>query len=322
MAYTLQTALRELGTRKYDLVIATADTPVDTTHLQAADISQEIVVDTPQLNCWVYGVALGASQATPVGNQGVERRGLSWNATTQQLTLAAPGFPSAPSGGQYELHFKHRRSVKMKAINACLRMLDLYWYRPVRDETLTTAINTWRFTLPAGVNWGNVFKVMLSVSADSALIGYPFMDATPWSPHIEREVSTAGVETFLLRFGAQPPPNRTIRILAEVGYEEVALETDVLPLDGSWGNRAYEYIQLRSSFLLDDWAIDRAHSGDVQKYAAIASGRLQRMYAELRESQQSHENILISVPGVRDGMHPGLPRDLRYLAALHTPGSS
>jgi hypothetical protein len=314
--YTAAALCNALATRKKDLVLATADAAVSPTVLQATDLLQAFPADNAKAFYWVYAPA----QANPTDNRGLERRALAWNATTRQLTLAPPGFPVAPTSGTYEIHRRYRRSELLDAINSCIRRLHLYWWRPVRSENIVTADKTWRYRLDSSTHWGGFSNLLIEISQDPSQIGYPFTLADPWNPVIEREVGDTGIEVFYLRFGSLPPWPRTLRLWATVGYTDLVDDTDVLPIDGEWGGLAYEWLLLCGSILLDDWALEGDVSGDVEKHMAIVDGRVQRMYRELMAARPSPPNIQISIPGVRDGLHPGYPhQDIRYLSSLHSP---
>src|SRR5258708_24502447 len=92
----------------------------------------------PQLNAWVY-----ASTGADAANLGLERRAQSWDGLTT-LTFYPPGWPTAPSAGQYDINFRYQHARLLEALNESAGQLGLTWFREVVDETLVTADKTWK----------------------------------------------------------------------------------------------------------------------------------------------------------------------------------
>ena len=299
MSFTAQDLVRRLGVRRDDLVLATVENTGDETHLVDTALNSYMVEDVSHLNLWVYG-----SLTADILNRGSEVRALSYDAATYTLTLANPGMPSEITVGIYELRKRAPHNVVLEAINSAIALLDLAWPRAVIDESLTTAQLTQEYALPTGIEWTSVanLKIHLQANMTTDVVGYPFVDATPWNPRVDRAVSAAGAESYTLRFGAQPPIDRTIRLMGDASYTQLVADADVLPLAGAWGQRAFEWIMAYSSYQLDEWSVDRAISGDVKVAQSITGNRLEKQRALLLDTKQSRENSYISVPGVRDGM--------------------
>lgn len=308
---TAQALVREFAARQGEFYLATAANTGSPTLLVDANLLTMLPVDIPsQFNAWVYGGA-----TADVANRGVERRAASFSATAAGLTLYAPGFPTACTTGAYEIHSRTARSRKLAALNAAIRLLHLAWFRPVRDQTLTTVTNTWEYALPNTVLWESVARIELQVSTDNTLIGYPYADARAWDSRLYRAVDANGVTTWYLQFGVQPPSGRLIRFLGQAAYTDLVADTDVLPLEGDWAGPAVEWIYDYAAHKLWTWEANKQPSGDAQKAIARAEQILQEARQELLENRPTPLPSHIVVPGMGDGS--GLERTggPGYLAA-------
>lgn len=316
MSYSLQQLAQRLGKRRHDMALVTAEAGGDTTHLVATDLLQEMPSDTAHVNAWVY-----APLTADVGNRGQERRSTTWDSAAHRLTISAPGFAVPPVSGIYEIRFRDTRERYTEAINSGISRLFLSWYRPIRDESITTVTNTMQYLLPSSVDWGMLgnIQVHLQANPSNQIVGYPYVDAVRWNPRIDRDVDNTGAEVFWLRFGAMPPPDRIVRLIAPVGYSELAADGDELLLEGQFGAAAVEWLLTYASVQLDDWGQDQLIAGDIQKYQAILSSRMQKQLDLLLRTSQGQPNTLITVPGTRDAMRPPVSPNISRLAAFHTP---
>lgn len=317
MSFTAQQLIRELAERQGELALGTAEAGGSTTTLVATDLTQWWPVDHNKLNCWVYG-----SSTADASNRTLERRGSSWSADNVTLTLAAPGFAAACTTGVYEIHARTRRTRKLEALNEAIGQLQLYWYRPVVDDTsITTAANTWTYTLPSSVNWSEFPRIHIQINTDVTATGYPYADADPWNWEVRRAVSSTGVETWTLQFGLLPPPGRKIRIFAEAGYVDLVLDADILPIAGKWGRLAHAWIMAYSQMLLDDWEASRQPAGQIDRERLMRDDRLKRQLELLMRTAPGHENAKLVIPGHGDGIFPnGRSPNPAWLAVFKSMG--
>lgn len=314
MATTCQELLYKLGKRRHDLVTITAESSGDTTHLVASEFLQFAPGDIQNFNRWLRG-----STSADIANRGVERLATDWDATATRLSLSYP-MPGNMTEGVYELRSRTRYELYLEALNAAVTQLALYWWRPIRSELITSVSNQWRYPLSDDIPWFAFGALHVQMVVNANLVGYPYMDASRWNPRFEREVDDSGDEHWFIQFGVMPPPGRILRIYAQTAYDELANDDDMLLIDGEWGRLAVEWLMSYTSACLDDWAVDEQIKGDIQRVAATADRRLAKQQDLLLRTAPGRPNLLITVPGMRDGMRPTTPRDLRYLAGFHTPG--
>lgn len=313
-APTAQTLVRELAQRMGEFALATAAASGGSaTKL----VDQGLRVHLPHnvdinLNVWVYGAA-----NADTANRGVERRAKSWNYDTATLTLHGPGMPAAMTTGDYELHWRFSRARKLAALNDALGELGMHWYRPILDESLTTADNTWRYTLPSTINWQGVQQVLIQISTDNSLVGYPYQDATPWDPAIEASVAANGTTTWYLRFGAKPPSGRTLRILGAASYTDLVADTDVVPLRNDWAQRALAWLYKWAQHLLVSWEIGAQPAAQTERLLAWNQYILLEARDELMRNAPEAPNARLIVPGVGTGTRKGgMGNDPRWIGAL------
>lgn len=293
-----------------ELVLATPTSAGTTTALIDTKLAQQYPRDVPQLNVWVYGRA-GADAA----NVGLERRASSWDIDTNTLTLYSPGFPAAITAGTYEIHLRQRRKRKLESINAAARQLHLYWYRPFIDESIITTVNTWQYTLPSSQNWARVDDVQIEVNTAQAT--YPYRPARRWNWRVWPEVSAAGVTTWKLQFGHQPPVTRKLRLFGHGFFADLVNDADVLAIQGDWEGPAIEWIYEYAQFSLWEWESNRQPTGQGEKGRIWSFDRLMRARDKILEMSQPRTNGKINVPGRGDGVY-SFPTDTGYLAAFQS----
>lgn len=267
-----------------------------------------------QFNGWI----------TPVDptdpNVGQERRGSSWAQATGQITLYAPGFVNNISALPHEIHMRFPRALILEAINDAIGQLGLSWYREVRDSTIQTVQYQWRYILPATQFWTTINSVEIQINTDANAVagGYPFASADYLNPKIERDVTVAGVETWAIQFGRQPPPNRTIRVRGEAYYPDLVLDTDFVSLAGEWTRPALSWIYSWGVFQLQDWTSNVVPTDQTEKVRQKAMDMLERQKNSLLATAPPHKPGKIVTPGQGDGRPMDSPGDWRYLGAFRS----
>lgn len=307
---TASVLVRELGNRMREFVLSTPTATGIATTLIDSGLRQYMPVAIPQLNAWVY-----AGPGSDAANVGLERRAQSWDGLTT-ITFYPPGWPTAPSVGQYEINVRFQRARLLEAVNESAGQLGLTWFREVVDETLVTAQNVWRYTPPAAQNWAKIQKVEIQINNDTNLVGYPFSDASflNWRPR--RSVDVSGNETWFIDFGLMPPPLRSLRVFGEAYYPDLASDTDILALSGMWRRPALTWIYSNSQFLLTDWTTNAQGSTELEKARQKAMDTLARQKEELLALAPSHRPGRIVTPGRGDGMSIESPEDGAYLGVF------
>jgi hypothetical protein len=319
VARTLQTLVRETSTRYRDYILSVPTASGTTTTLVDTSLNQHFPQDVA--NAFVYVFGSVGPPAADASNQGVERRAKQWSAGSSTITFSAgaAALPAAPTTGQYEIRRRFPRSRVVEAINDAIGQLNMYAIRPFEDTSITTSQNTWQYTLPNSQNWGRVSKVEIQISTDTTLVGYPYVDATPynWSPH--RVVDSAGVVTWYLQFGTIPPPGRTLRVYGEGYYPDLAAETDLLAYTGKHERAVLTWIYNWAMLNLDEWDENASYSGDTQKAIARRRERLDREREEklpLWTPTAGFGRIII--PGRGDGTYSVAGEDPNFLGALRS----
>lgn len=295
-----------------EFVLATVSGAGSRTALVSEGLLQYFPNDVSQLNAWVYG-----RSTADVGNRGVERRASAWVASSVTLTLHAPGFPVAVTMGDYEIHTRHPRARKLRAINEAVAQLGLLWWREFYDDSLVGAANTWRYTLPATQNWAKVTRI--EIERNPAQPTYPYGDASALNPRVERRVAADGTETWEIQFGSLPPPGRRIRVYGEGWFPELSADTDTLGIGGKWAGAAEAWVYDYAQYLLTEWERSRnpGQAAD-QKLRLMALDRLVRAKERLLERiSQEHPRGKIVVPGVGDGQY-SQPSEPRYLGVFRS----
>lgn len=315
MPETALNMVRELGRRMEDLVLATPSSGTTTT-LVDADLQEYLPHDIPakQLNCWVYGC-----QDVVADNRGIERRGKEWDVDTFTLTFYNAWPAAVTTAGTYEVRRHHQRSRATRALNSAIAQLGLYWYREVIDTSLTTAAETWQYTLPSSQNWFNVTRVEIQSQTDATLEaqGFPYDNAYPLGWTTRRAVTSAGVETLVLQFSTIPPEGRKLRVYGEAYHAAIDDDTDVLALSGRWEPMALEWIYDYGVFSLMQWREGRASGGDMEKVRTIGLDRLMRSKERILEQAPVHGNARVLTPFDGDGTRsPRSPNERRMSLGL------
>lgn len=297
MAKTAKQLVRLLGHHLGELVIASATGAGTATTIVSTNLIAELPNNVAQVNWWAY-----AATGT-VANLTQERRVKSWAADTWTATLHSPGFSAATaSSDEFEFHARIPRARKLDALNSAIRQLGLHWYREFVDESVTTATNTLRYTLSSGINWARVHKIELQVSTDGDITGYPYADAQPWNPQIYKTVSAAGVETWYLQFGTQPPADRLVRLYGEAYFSELAADADILGISGVWEGSAIEWILDWATYRLWEREGHRQSSTTGDRYMFWTKDKLQRAKEDLLLNAPTHKSGRILVPGMETGL--------------------
>lgn len=318
MVATAQSLVRELATRMGEFYLSTptggsVDTLVD------ANLDQYWPQTVGQYSAaagfWVYGGATAIATA----NRGVERRALSYTQSSHTLTFLA-SWPGVISGGNYEMHWRTPRSRKLEAINSAIRQLGFHWARSMLSEAaLTTVVNQWSYNLPTGIQWGNIERLQIQINTTGGLTGYPYADAGSWNWSIIPYTDDTGVTAFRLQFGTLPPPGRIIRIIADVGYNDLVTDTDVLPLDTSKAGIALEWIY--------SWAIYQLNRWESIRQPPNQTAWLEQQAAALLKEASDIRDRFASTPGSTRVVTPGsgtadwpsgAADDPAYLAAFNT----
>lgn len=301
--------IRELGSRMREYAPCSPTAAGGPTTLIDAKLKQYMPLAIAQLNAWVY-----ACPGADAANVGKELRASSWDGNTQ-LNFYVP-WATNPTTGPYDIHFRFQRARILEAINDGVGQLGLSWYREAQDESLLTATNTWRYTLPNSQNWSQVRRVEIQFNTDVNNIGYPYADASYLNWRARRSVTTGGVEVWYLDFGLQPPPGRTLRVFGEAWYPDLQNDTDTLALAGEWIRPALSWIYAWGQFSLTDWTTNAAASSDLEKTRQRAMDTLNRQKEELLALAPAHKPGRIVTPGQGDAMAVPSRSDGDYLGVF------
>lgn len=240
-AITAQSLVRTLGARLGEYVLS-APTSGTTTTLVDAALDQFWPQDqgTPgaALACWVYG-----ADDADASNRGEQRRASKYTQNTHTLTFLA-AWPAAISTGHYEIYQRHSRDRLLDALNSGIRQISQYWWRPLEDTTITTASNTWEYPLSSQVQWTAINQVQMQII--NTFPTYPYANADAWSWQIVPVTNASGTTSWKLRFQTQPPPDVTLRLVGEAGFNDLALDSDYLALWDPDAGPAQEWLY--------DWA--------------------------------------------------------------------
>lgn len=287
MSRTAVQLIQELANRMGELAVITSTASGTTTQITSTDLDQYIPQATANMASWVH--CLGGT------NVGVERRAKSYTPSSDLLTLHAPGFPNlTESGVQYEMHARTRRVRKLEALNSAIRQLGLYWPRDVVDASLTGIAAQYEYTLPASINWANVWDVQLQHTSDPPT--YPYDDARSLRWDVRRSMSAAGVETWTLVFGGQPTVGRTIRVKGSAFFSDLVADADVLPMGGMWEGKMIEWIMDWAKYKLLDETVERQPGGEAERYRQRAVDKLQQAKEELILSLKPKGGNKITTP--------------------------
>lgn len=313
---TAQQLIRGLGRRMREFFLSNPTSPGSQTTLIDLGITKFIPQDiVSQFNAWVSGVP-GADAA----NVGFEARATSWTVDNATLTLYTPGFPVAVTGGPYEVHIRFPRSDILEAINDAVGQLGMTWYREVKDESLVSVQQQWRYVAPATQHWTIINKIEIQINTDEQATagGYPFAPADYLNPRVERDVDSTGVEVWAIQFGLQPPPGRIIRLWGEAFYPDVVQDADYLPLAGEWQRPALTWIYSWGQFQLNDWVTNQSPTGETAKIRQQALDQLERQKDALLATAPPHKPGMVVTPGRGDGYTVSSPEDWRYLGAFRS----
>ena len=313
MSKTCQQLIRELASRIDEFfVFTTTGDGSASTILVSSQLVPHLPQQTSQINAWIN--AIGGP------NDGDEARISAFSPATYTATLHPPGLSNTPLTGEtYELHAQVQRSRKLEALNAAIRLMGLYWSRPVIDTSITTAQGTWSYTLPAGVRWRSVSQVEIQVTTDNTLTGYPYMAATQWNWAIRRPIDASGNEVWTLQFEYLPPPGRNLRITGEAYYGELAADADILPSAGDWEGPLLEWLYDYAEYRLQSWLVNRLPTGDVTKFMQMRDKKLEEQRRIVVELMRPHGPGRVIVPGLGTGAFGNRRPDWRYLGALRSP---
>lgn len=309
---TLAQMITELGRRLGDYVaVKTSKSSSLANELYCDDLIAFApnTVDMPAW--WVYYTTTTGALA--------RSRAKSWDSTQKKITLLTdlPEFPV--SGRDVELHPRIEREEKALALNSAVRKLGLFWYRDVVDESITTQAKTWRYTLPSTIVWSYISKIEIQATTTPGLSGYPYMDASAWSPIVYRDVSSTGVETWYLQFKALPPIGRKVRIYGEAMHNDVVNDGDRLSVSGAWFGSAIEWVYDWACFRLWEREGARNPSSVGDRYMFWTRDKLQRQLQALLMEAPVHKPARILVPGREGGISASDPA---YLAVFRTSGFS
>jgi hypothetical protein len=318
-----------------DLIPSVATSPGTETTVIDTGLRKFLPVDQGQdrWSPWVYCISRNSSDPPPIvegdgldiggeeldldpfGMDPDEQRARQWSYSSATLTLHTPGFSTATATKDtFEIHLKTRRSRKLEAINDAIGQLGIYWPRPVVDETVVTAENTWRYTLTE--DWAKIRSVEIEVREDFATTGYPFQSADRYDWSVYREVSSSGVETWYLQFKDPPPAGKTLRIRGDAFYSALSADTDVLPLSGNWEGVAIPWIRDWAIYRLKEEILEGAPNFEVEKALSVVQSRLMKAKQAVLEMAPSLENGRVIIPGFGTAQHAYGHGDSSYLGAL------
>lgn len=328
MSYTADTLVRELGYQCGDFYLSSPDSTGSATTLSDQYLAGSLPQDINLGGLWVYGCT------NTEGNAGIELRSVSWTAATHILTIQSPGFPSPVVSGNYEINFRWARARKLAALNSGIRQLGLAWTRHVvinsniiaGVDQLQTVANQWLYPLPTvdtngdPLNWVGINKVQIQIATDPTLVGYPYVDASPWDYAIYKTTDDTGNTVWQLQFANLPMPMRQIRIFGEVQAPELVADTDTLQVDGDWGPRAIDWLYDWALYRLTMWEGMRQPASLADKYKVWSLDRLNAAKDELLQDRPVHSNPRIVVPGRGTGTYDGSPLgdNAGYLGAFQT----
>jgi hypothetical protein len=324
--------VRELAKRMGELILSTptssgagsssaGTTLVDSGLLQY--LPQTIGTGQEQFMPWVYG-----STTVDPTNIGITRRATMWNSASAVTALTFPvAWPTAitASGSSgspvYEVYLRNERSRFLEAINSGVGQLGLWWLREFVDTSITTAAQTWSYTLPAGQYIGRLWQVEYQVDTNASDIGFPYADAVDLDWEVRESTAADGTFTQTLQFGILPPPNRTLRLRGEAYYPDLVSDSDVLALSGKWQRPCTEWIYKYGACLLNSWLANQLPMGDVDRYMKLEQTLLQEAESLKMQMQKPHKPGRIVVPGKGRGLfgYSTLADSPSYLGGFHSP---
>ncbi len=307
----------ELSKRLNEFVLSTPTQTGTTSTLIDASLAQYFPVALGAGNerflPWVYGTS-----TADANNVGVQRRASAWNPNT--LTIYP--FPQAITTGSYEIHLRTDRTRKVEALNDAIGQLGLSFVRPFVDTSITTATNTWAYTIPSSINLARLYKVETQLNASTSLPTFPYVDGELWNWTVRTNTSLAGVETNILQFGTLPPQDRILRLEGEAYIPDLVNDSDVLPISGKWERPARTWIYQWAQYLMWEWFSADMPATQATRYTEQSLASLQKSKEDLLALMPGRKYSRLIVPGKGTGQYsfsnlnaPGM------LASLHGAGS-
>ncbi len=272
---------------------------------------------------WVYG----STTADPA-NIGVTRRGTMWNASSSAPALTfSQAWPTAitSSGSSgapvYEIHIRTERSRKLEAINEAVGQLGLWWFRDFEDTSITTASNTWQYTLPSGQYIARIWEVAYQTITDPTLIGFPYTDAVALNWKMREFTDTSGVLTQILQFGDLPIWPRTLRIKGEAYFPDLVNDADILAIADMYQRPCLAWIYSYAAHIMNNWQGDAQPMGDIERYTARTTQLLDQADKLKLAMKKAHKPARVTVPGRGQGNygHTGQANSPGFLAGYHSP---
>lgn len=260
-------------------------------------LNQYMPVDNAQFYPWIYG-----SSTADAANVGLSRRGRAWTQSTSTLTLFTPGFPAAMAAGVYEIHLRYERDRILEAVNEGIGILDQGWYRTFIDTSITTAQNTWKYTLPSTQNWGQVVGVELQINTDTSIPTYPYASANPWNWRVYSDTHpTTGAIVWYIQFGIVPPPDRTLRIWGVSGYGDLTSDADIFAVNSNSERSVLSWVYRWALHNLSDWQVNKLPAGQVDEYRRVSDSLMREAFRLKQELGEPASNGRIAIPGRGDG---------------------
>jgi len=326
VAITALSLVQELSKRNDEYVTSTPTAAGTTTTLIDTALNQYFPFDVGSgqnlFAAWLY---CQAGDTGPPTNVGVERRIKNWAQSSSTLNFFSGGgaWPTATTtAGTYEINLRAPHKRKLEAINSAVRQLGLTWYRVFEDTSLTTAVNTWTYTIPSADNMMSVTKVELQVATDTTLVGYPYIDASPWNWKPRESTDSTGTKTITLQFGIVPPPSRTIRITMAAYMPDLVNDSDNLAIGGQWQGAALEFIYDWAQYRLAKWQEHNQPAGEFARYQALSREDLQDALQYVLRMAPGPLPGRVIVPGRGTGQFEGSPNanDPSLLGAYQSTG--
>lgn len=323
MAKTASQLVREISSRLDDLVFAQPTSGTATT-LVDQKLLQWFPVDVINAPAYVYGVSTTATfggtsyTACDAANQGLERIAKGWTASTTTLTLQPPGMATNMTTGTYEIRKLWPRSRILEYLNEAIGLSGCYWARSVMDASITTAANTWSYTLPSSQNWQSIEKIELQISTTQPT--FPYVDMTPLNWRPEKTVDTSGNEVWKIQFEDQPPQPFNMHVWGRAFYADVANETDILAISGEWERKALAWIYSWAIMLAQEQREASAASLEAAKIRDKKRDVLTRALDALQKWAPENKGGRVIIPGVGDGTYHGQGSSPDYLNANEVMG--
>ena len=310
MSLTTLQLISELATQM-GMYYSVATTGGTTTTLISDELTQYIHKNTNPLDWFVYGPFATADGA----NGGQERRTKAWTQDNATLTFWLAWPTGITASKRYDIFTRCSRARILAALNIAIRELGMYWQRPVEDTSLTTAVNTWTYTLPAGTNWFHIRDLELQVNTDASLTGYPYQSVRDRA-RIRETVSSTGTRAMVIQFDSLPVPSRTLRIIGDAYFSEISNDADVLPVTGPHEGAIHNWVYRRARMTLNDWLTEKAFSGDAETARIRALTLLAREAKDLKELLRKETPAQIVVPGQGTGQVMFSSPDVGYFGAF------